>query len=248
MSGVLMGLQRDPRVTGAGSFTLIELLVVIAIVSVLSALLLPSLRSARERARRAVCSSNMRQILFAMHYYANDNDGFLPQQAVYSGTYSPDWSGRLTNHLQNNTAVFRCPSDNNVRRFAGAYRSYAVNGTNMWVAGYNCPWPTPEGKPNLLSKVPNHVIVLAENHGIDAGTPPGLSGAIVGLSEMEGIQAHASAMHRDIGAMGVASTSAENGGGNYGYGDGRVEFHTRSQFKNPNAMFDGSPNDPWKWL
>jgi prepilin-type N-terminal cleavage/methylation domain-containing protein/prepilin-type processing-associated H-X9-DG protein len=230
-----------------GAFTLIELLVVAAIVAIMGALVLPALRSARERSKRISCGNNVRQIVLAMHYYSNDYDGLLPQQAVYSGSYTPDWSGRLTNYLQNTTAVFRCPSDNNARRFAGAYRSYAVNGTNAWVSGYNCPWPSPQGTPMRLSDVPNRIIVLAENHGIDGGTPPGQSGAVVGLSEMEGVQGHASAMHRDVGALGTASTSDENGGGNYGFVDGRVEFHYRSEFKNPNAAFDGSANDPWKW-
>jgi prepilin-type N-terminal cleavage/methylation domain-containing protein/prepilin-type processing-associated H-X9-DG protein len=230
------------------SFTLIELLVVIAIIAILSALTMPALRSARERAKRMACSNNERQILYAMHYYSNDYDGYLPRQAVYSGSYSPDWSGRLTNYLQNNVAVFRCPSDNNARRFPGAYRSYAVNGSNAWVAGYSCPWPNPEGTTTRVNDVPSHVILLAENHGIDGGTTPGQSGAVVGVSEMEGIQGHASAMHRDLGVLGAASTSDQNGGGNYGYADGRVEFHYRSQFVNPNAAFDGSPNDPWKWL
>jgi prepilin-type N-terminal cleavage/methylation domain-containing protein len=56
----------------APSFTLIELLVVIAIISLLAALLLPSLKSARERGRRAVCASNERQLGLAMNMYAND--------------------------------------------------------------------------------------------------------------------------------------------------------------------------------
>jgi len=230
-----------------GSFTLIELLVVAAIISILTALVVPALRSSRERSKRIACANNVRQIVLAMYYYSNDYDGLLPQQAVYTGNYSPDWSGRLTNYLQNTTAVFRCPSDNNGRRFAGAYRSYAVNGTNSWVSGFNCPWPSPQGTPKRLGDIPNRIILIAENHGVDGGTAPGQSGAIVGLSEMEGIQGFASAMHRDVGAMGTASTSDENGGGNYGYPDGRVEFHYRSQYKYPNAAFDGSDNDPWKW-
>lgn len=240
-------MGRGLHIGRQGSFTLVELLVVIAIISILTALVLPAIRSSRERTKRIACGNNERQILLAMVYYSNDYDGLLPRQAIYSGSYSPDWSGRLTNYLQGNTAVFKCPSDNNGRRFAGPYRSYAVNGTNAWVSGFKCPWPAPEGIPSRMQDVPNRIILIAENHGIDGGTAPGQSGAVVGVSEMEGIQAFASAMHRDVGAMGVASTSDENGGGNYGYPDGRVEFHYRSQFKNPSAAFDGSDNDPWKW-
>ena len=43
------------------SFTLIELLVVIAIIAILSALLLPALRSAREKGRSIRCVSNLKQ-------------------------------------------------------------------------------------------------------------------------------------------------------------------------------------------
>src|SRR4051794_20248201 len=70
------------KTTGLNStrrgFTLIELLVVIAIIAVLAALLLPSLVSAKDKAPRVVCLSNLRQIALAIHGYASDYSGRIP--------------------------------------------------------------------------------------------------------------------------------------------------------------------------
>ena len=107
------------------AFTLVELLVVIGIITLLIAILLPVLRSARDQARRTMCASNMRQIYAAIVMYTNDNRQMLPypddvnpriaavgmldfgMMDFTTGTLLP----YVARDVASRQAVFLCPSD-----------------------------------------------------------------------------------------------------------------------------------------
>jgi prepilin-type N-terminal cleavage/methylation domain-containing protein/prepilin-type processing-associated H-X9-DG protein len=121
-------------------FTLIELLVVVAIISLLVSMLMPSLRQARELARRAVCQSNLKMTTTAMHFYAHDSDEYAcprefqrirPSTGWPGPPGYPDWAdahfsdpmylGKYTDNTVDEAtyywarvpprSVWRCPSD-----------------------------------------------------------------------------------------------------------------------------------------
>lgn len=120
------------------AFTLIELLVVIATIAILAALLLPVLGRAREKGRRTVCASNLKQVNLAIRLYGDDYADSLPilpepspfpnGVGAYYKQLVKGFVG-LSGPATSNETVFICPCDLNVRtQIQHAFTSYVFNG------------------------------------------------------------------------------------------------------------------------
>ena len=76
--------MRTPEAAGRLSparpsgMSLIELLVVLGIIGILAGLLLPAVQQARDAARRAECSQNLKQLILATHGFEAAQGGFPP--------------------------------------------------------------------------------------------------------------------------------------------------------------------------
>ncbi|MHC4555750.1 MAG: type II secretion system protein [Planctomycetota bacterium] len=107
-------------------FTLVELLVVIATIALLIAILIPVLRSSRQRARAVLCGSNVKQLTVGLFMYETENQTFpygysfvtTPPPGGYLGNFSYDkpgwwWLNYISDCLGANRdkkTVLWCPS------------------------------------------------------------------------------------------------------------------------------------------
>ena len=105
-------------------FTLIELLVVIAIIAILAAILFPVFAKAREKARQASCSSNMKQLGLGFIQYVQDNDENYPGGNFSCG--GQGWAGRIYPYVKS-TGVYKCPDDSNTATAPNVPLSYTFN-------------------------------------------------------------------------------------------------------------------------
>lgn len=117
-------------------FTLVELLVVIGIVSVLIAILLPALASARRAANSAVCLSRMQQLGTATMMYAQDNRQFLPRSSHSSLAHGGmPWGYVLSKYLGH--GLYTGPGPAWDKLFHGFYRCPSDLRRNVWSYGLN---------------------------------------------------------------------------------------------------------------
>ena len=62
--------------------TLLELLIVVSILTILAAILLPTLLRAKEKAALTICASNERQLGLATFLYNKDNNNSFPRRVL----------------------------------------------------------------------------------------------------------------------------------------------------------------------
>ncbi len=188
--------QGRPRVKGTcrrdrsalnKAFTLIELLVVIAIIAILAALLLPTLKTARERARTTYCASNLRSLVLALRTYADDHQDTAPgtihseEPYLYQDNYDTrsykTWCGFLFDYI-GATNAYCCPSAVNYTSLGGAapvswkwrvkLTGYCGNGvifnyvhSNAYVTHSHLPQPNELGRGIKLARVPRSADLVA---------------------------------------------------------------------------------------
>ncbi|MHC4386486.1 MAG: DUF1559 family PulG-like putative transporter [Planctomycetota bacterium] len=92
------------------AFTLIELLVVIAILSLLLAVVLPAMRSAKEQAKQVYCKNNLKQLAMAAHTYNFDQDDYYPiarftRQTVVTASATSDVSSVTEDSVESGSTV-----------------------------------------------------------------------------------------------------------------------------------------------
>ncbi len=168
---------------GGGGFTLVELLVVVAVIGVLLGVLLPTLSSATQAGRAAVCAANLRQCFMICRAYADDNAGLGP--AVGQPYLSlPNWAlvvqagagrgGVTPSELYAESSCLVCPQTL-VNAGQPMTRTYAMNATGHAGApgdADNYDAPPPAGSAPVAIRFDKVVRPSGTALLVDSSAPP----------------------------------------------------------------------------
>ncbi len=193
-------------------FTVIELLIALAIVAVIAAILFPVFAGVRERGRRTVCQSNLKQIALAMQQYVQDNSGTYPP-SPYTWANAPYFYSK-------NADIFRCPDHpaNEITdqftldptKASGSYPvDYTYNMQRLTVFVPPFPAKTVLGAHEALLSTPATIWF-----NVDAS-----------WSDSEGDHHSRTVPKTSCGREFIGST-LHSGAGNYSYVDGHVKWLT----------------------
>lgn len=177
-------------------FTLIELLVVIAIIGILASLLLPALGKARKTAKRAVCTSQLKQIGLKLEMFTSDNDETYPAAYDNSGpTNGYSWDDHFSDYLSaaekaqdpldasnlraKGDKLFRCPSDDLAVDGTGIRRSYSMNGGTTWMNATFLGIGNEQGYAARVSQVSSAANLIAFGERLASGNKRGRGGAAI---------------------------------------------------------------------
>jgi prepilin-type processing-associated H-X9-DG protein len=172
-------------------------------------MLLPSLSTAREKARQVVCASNLKQIGLAVFMYAQDNSDILPPD-TQEGFANPFWCYLVWYTLSDSPTgdnskqkLFFCPAYKEAKFTTNEGFSY---GHNALYLSYTDPDPDQWVRISKVSN-PSETIMVADSGAPNRGWPTRIEPVNAGRS--------ISALHK--------------GGANVLFVDGHVRWHSYNE-------------------